>query len=183
VPTQRPSHVYYYEVGAGRWVGSFRFKVTSWHNVRRARIGAKNSLLVAAMSFTQRVFGPSRLTSVVVPRPDEGESGVVDNVVRLTTLGVPLYDLRESYVLATDGVAVHVVAHEHFGPIPWILSRTFEYPAEIAADGLASTYYMPLLGSQWTARYDVGPDRVTLAGTLQCMWAEAHEQARKELTP
>ena len=133
-----PSHIYYFEVGAGRWAGTFKFRVTGWRQMLRARIGVKNVLLVAAMQATQTITGPSRLTSVVVPHPDEGERGVVDNAVQLTRFGVQLYYLHERYVLASDGQGVRVVAQEHFGPVPRILSRSFEYPAQIRSDGLGS---------------------------------------------
>ena len=176
---QLPSHIYYFEVGAGGWAGTFRFRVTGWREMLRARIGFKNLLLVAAMQATQTVTGESRLTSVVVPHPDEGESGVVDNAVRLSRFRIPLYDLHERYILSPDGQGVRVVAREHFGPIPRILSRSFEYPAQIRSDGLGSTYHMPLLGSPWTATYQVGTDRRSLAGELRCTWAEAHEQASR----
>jgi hypothetical protein len=176
---QQPSHLYYFEVGAGSWAGTFTFKVTSWSQLCRARIGIKNILLVAAMGATQKVAGPSRLTSVVVPHPDEGECGVVDNAVRLTSFLVTLYDLHERYILDIDGQRVKVIAREQFGPIPGIVSRTFQYPAEIRSDGLGSTYHMPLLGSPWVATYEVGADRKSLAGTLRCIWAEAHERATK----
>ena len=176
---QLPSHIYYFEVGAGGWAGTFRFKVTGWREMLRARIGFKNLLLVAAMQATQTVTGPSRLTSVVVPHPDEGERGVVDNAVRLARFRIPLYDLHERYILSSDGQGVRVVAREHFGPIPRVLSRSFEYPAQIRSDGLGSTYHMPLLGSPWTATYRVGTDRRSLAGELRCTWAEAHEQATR----
>ena len=96
-------------------------------------------LLVAAMAATQKVLGPSRLTSGVVPHPDEGVCGVVDNAVRLTSLRVTVYDLRERYVLHIDGQRVEVIAQEQFGPIPRILSRSFQYPAEIRSDGLGSS--------------------------------------------
>ena len=76
-----PSHVYYFEVGAGTWRGTFTFRVTSWRTARRASIGLKNLLLVFAMQATQRVAGPSRLLSVVAAHPDEGEFGVADNRV------------------------------------------------------------------------------------------------------
>ena len=156
VSAQLPSHIYYFQVGAGGWAGTFRFRVTGWREMLRARIGFKNLLLVAAMQATQTVTGESRLTSVVVPHPDEGERGVVDNAVRLSRFRIPLYDLHERYILSPDGQGVRVVAREHFGPIPLILSRGFEYPAQIRADGLGSTYHMPLLGSPWTAIYQVG---------------------------
>ncbi len=175
-----PSHVYYFDVGAGSWAGTFTFKVTSWREALGAGIGVKNLLLVAAMAATQRVVGGSNLTSVVVPHPDEGVFGVVDNDVRLTKFTVGLYSLQERYILAVDGRNVTVVAHEHFGPVPGILSRAFEYPAEIRDGGLGSIYHMPLLGSPWTATYEVGPDRRSLAGTLRCKWAEASERATRE---
>ena len=174
-----PSHIYYFEVGAGGWAGTFRFKVTGWREMLRAGIGVKNLLLVAAMQATQTVAGPSRLTSVVVPHPDEGECGVVDNAVRLSRFRIALYDLHERYVLSPDGREVRVIAQERFGPIPRILTRRFEYPAQIRSDGLGSTYQMPLLGSPWTATYQVGTDRRSLAGELRCSWAEAHEQASR----
>ena len=180
---QLPSHIYYFEVGAGRWAGTFNFRVTAWREMYRARIGVKNVLLVVALQATQSITGPSRLTSVVVPHPDEGERGVVDNAVRLTRFRVQLYDLHERYVLSSDGQGVHVVAREHFGPIPRILARSFEYPAQIRPDGLGSLYHMPLLGSPWTATYQVGTDRRSLAGTLRCSWAEAHEQATRNDAP
>ena len=47
-----PSHIYYFEVGAGGWAGTFRFRVTGWREMLRARIGFKNLLLVAAMQAT-----------------------------------------------------------------------------------------------------------------------------------
>jgi hypothetical protein len=175
-----PSHIYYFDVGAGSWVGTFDLKVTSWRRLLGARIGVKNTLLVAAMRTTQTLTGPSHLTSVVVPHPEEGPLGVVDNDVRLSRFGVELYSLQERYELDADGRSVWVVAHERFGPIPRTLSRAFAYPAEIRADGLGSTYHMPLLGSPWIATYEVGADRASLAGTLQCDWALAHEQARRQ---
>lgn len=176
---QLPSHTYYFDVGAGDWTGTFRFRVTGWRELLRARIGVTNLLLVGAMQATQSLTGPSRLTSVVVPHPDEGERGVVDNAVRLSRFRIRLYDLHERYILSGDGRGVKVVAREHFGPVPRILSRTFEYPAEIRPDGLGSTYHMPLLGSPWTATYQVGADRRSLSGELRCVWAEAHEQAAR----
>ena len=173
------SHVYYFDVGAGSWAGTFTFKVTSWRKALAAGIGVKNLLFDAAMAGTQRVVGGSHLTSVVVPHPDEGVFGVVDNDVRLTNFTFGLYSIQERY-LALDDRNVRVVAHEHFGPVPGILTRTFEYPAEIRGCGLGSIYHMPLLGSPWTATYEIGPDQRSLAGTSRCNWAEASERATRE---
>jgi hypothetical protein len=174
------SHVYYFDVGSGLWTGSFRFQVTSWRVMFRSRIGIKNALLVVLMHATQTLTGPSYLTSVVVLHRDEGPLGVVDNDVRLSRFGVQLYSLQERYELNEDGLRVRVVAHERFGPIPRILSRSFTYPAEIRSDGFGATYHMPLLGSPWTATYEVGADRRSLAGILRCNWAVAHENATRQ---
>ena len=117
MPRQPPSHTYDFDVGAGTWAGTFTFNVTSGRESGRASVGLKNLLLVAAMRLTQRIVGPSDLTSVVVPQPEHGELGVVDSTVRL--------------------------------------------------------------GSPWTATYQVGADRASLAGKPTCSWAEADEQATK----
>jgi hypothetical protein len=173
------SHFYYFSVGAGVWRGTFRFRVTSWRNLLRARVGLKNILLVGAMHATQLLTGASNLDSTIVPKPAEGTFGVAENTVVLAKFGITLYVLRERYVLDPDGVHVVVEAAERFGPMPGILTRSFTYPAEIRDGGMASTYYMPLLGSEWTATYRVQDSREALDGQLVCDWAVATERARK----
>ena len=173
------SHIYYYDVGDGVWQGTFGLHVTSWSGLARSGVGPLNMLLVVAMWVVQAVTGRSRLDSTVIPRPDVGELGVAENTVRLSKLGLTLYLLRERYVLHPDGLGVTVQAFERFGPVPGLFERRFVYPAEIRADGLASTYHMPLLGCPWTARYRVGADRLGLAGELVCSWARATEVARR----
>jgi len=179
MPAVLASHVYYFDVGAGVWRGAFTFQVTSWRRLIRGRIGLKHQLLGVAMHVAQRVGGASRLESTIVPRPDEGAFGVAENAVKISKLGVPLYLLWERYVLAGDGVQVTVEATERFGPLPRILTRSFVYPAEIRDGGMASTYYMPLLGSEWTATYQVASDRRSLAGELVSDWAIASERAQR----
>ncbi|MET9435810.1 hypothetical protein [Streptomyces sp. NPDC006551] len=175
-----PSHIYYFDVGAGDWLGKFTFRVTSWRRLREARgIGLRNWALIIAMALTQRLTGASRLESRIVASPSAGVFGVADNVVRISRFGVTLYLLKERYLLAEDGLGVTVEAHERFSPVPGILTRRFTYPAEIHPSGLQSTYHMPLLGSPWTATYHVGADRQTLAGELVCDWAKATESARR----
>ncbi|ARZ71783.1 hypothetical protein M1P56_13065 [Streptomyces sp. HU2014] len=177
---EAPSHVYYFAVGTGVWRGTFTFRVTSWRRFLGARgLGGLNRLLVVAMCGTRLVTGASRLDSTIVARPDAGDFGEADNTVRLSAFGVPLYLLRERYVLDPDGTRVTVHAHERFGPLPRVMTRTFAYPAEIREAGMASTYHMPLLGTAWTATYHVGADRRSLAGELVCDWARATERARR----
>ena len=172
------SHVYYFDIGAGVWRGAFTFHITSWRRLTQSRIGIKNQILAMAMHITQRSIGASRLDSTIVPKPEEGAFGVAENAVKISKLGVPLYVLRERYLLDGDGVRVTVDARERFGPLPYLLTRTFTYSAEIRDGGMGSTYHMPLLGSRWTATYQVGPDRGTLEGELKCDWARATERAR-----
>ncbi|MBM7808046.1 hypothetical protein JOD57_003883 [Geodermatophilus bullaregiensis] len=176
-PTGAPSHVYYFEIGAGTWRGTFSFRVTDWRGLLRSGIGVRNLVLVAAMALTQRLTGRARLRSVIMPRPEEGPFGTALNRVRLSRLGITLYDLDERYELAPDGTGVSVHAAERFGPIPRILTRSFTYPALIRNGGMSSTYYMPLLGAPWTATYDVSADRRALSGTLTSAWAIATEDA------
>lgn len=174
-----PSHIYYFDVGAGSWQGEFTFRVTSWRRFRSARTGLRNRALVVAMALTQRLTGASRLDSTIVASPSAGAFGVADNVVRVSKFGVTLYLLKERYLLDPDGRGVTVEANEQFSPVPGILTRRFTYPAEIQPSGMGSTYHMPLLGSPWTATYQVGTDRQSLAGELVCDWAKATENARR----
>jgi hypothetical protein len=176
-PTSAPSHVYYFEIGAGTWRGTFTFRVTDWRRLLRGGIGVRNLVLVAAMAFTQRLTGRARLRSTIVPRPEEGRFGTALNRVRLSRFGITLYDLDERYELDPDGTGVWVHAAERFGPIPKVLTRSFTYPAQIRSGGMASIYYMPLLGTPWTATYEVSADRRTLSGTLTSAWAIATEDA------
>jgi hypothetical protein len=172
-----PSHVYYFSIGAGAWRGAFTFRVTSLPTLLASRIGLVNCSLAVVMDLVQRSTGQSRIDSTIVAKPDEGAFGVAENVVRISKFGLTLYLLRERYVLDPDGTGVTVEAAERFGPVSRLLSRTFTYPAKIYDGGMASTYYMPLLGSQWTATYRVAASRQQLSGALSCPWAEATETA------
>jgi hypothetical protein len=177
--TKAPSHTYYFDIGAGVWLGRFTFDVTSWQRLMRSDIGKVNQLLVVMMHTVQLLTGAAKLDSTVVAKPDEGDFGQADNVVKLSKFGVTLYLLKETYVLDRDGSAVTVHAAERFGPVPRILSRSFTYPAEIRDEGMASTYHMPLLGAPWTATYQVAADRRHLSGELVCEWARATENASR----
>ncbi|MER5932554.1 hypothetical protein [Streptomyces sp. NPDC002054] len=175
-----PSHIYYFDVGAGTWHGEFTFRVTSWDRFRNtAGIGLLNRALVVAMALTQRLTGAARLESTIVANPSAGAFGVADNVVRISKFGVTLYLMKERYVLAPDGRGVTVEANEQYTPVPRILARKFTYPAEIRPSGMESVYHLPVLGSPWTATYQVAADRQSLMGELVCDWAKATETARR----
>ena len=171
--------MYYFEIGQGRWQGSFAFRITDRAGFRSARLGVKNRVLVYGLWFIHRLFRHTLIDSTIWASPDQGVAGVAGNTVRISKLGVTLYLLKETYTLAEDGSDVAVDAHERFGPIPFLLNHHKQHPAVIHAQGMSSTYYIPLLGTDWTADYAVHLDRRHIDGHLRCAWAEAQEIIHK----
>lgn len=172
------SQTYYFVIGKGRWQGSFSFRITSWRRFLGAKIGLKNHLLLLGLQ-TSQLLGKGRMTSILQAHPHEGPEGVAGNFVRISKLGVTLYLVKETYTLAADGSGVDVHAHERFGPVPFLLKNEKRYTAVIHAGGMSSTYYMPLLGSDWIAKYAVATDHEHLDGHLTCDYAEAEEVIHK----
>jgi hypothetical protein len=184
VATLTDSQRYYFEIGAGDWQGSFSFRITDRNRYRRAELSRTERFLVLGMELTHRLTGRSRIDSVVWARPEQGDEGVAGNTVRISRFGVTLYLLKETYTLSTNGADVAVHAHERFGPIPFLFKVEKRHPAIIHQDGMSSTYYIPLLGADWTANYTVHDDRQRIDGLLTCPWGEAIEAiARRERTP
>jgi hypothetical protein len=173
------NQTYYFTVGQGVWRGHFSFRLIDREALRRDRIGLKNRLLARGMQLVQRLLGDSRLDSEIWASPDEGDFGVARNRVRISRFRITLYLLNEQYTLNSDGKGVVVNAQERFGPIPFLLRNRKEHPAEIHAEGLSSTYWMPLLGTDWTAEYTVAPSRHEIGGVLRCSWAECTESMAK----
>jgi len=177
--TVAASHVYYFDVGAGVWRGSFAFKVTSRSELGVARVGLKNRLLVEAMSVFSRLAGPATIDSTIWAEPKAEPFGRARNVVRLHRFGVTLYLLKEEYRLDPNGRDVEVHARERFGPIPFVFRNEKVHPAVIEDRGRRSTYFMPLLGDDWTAKYVVREDGRHIDGRLVSRWAEAIESMDK----
>ncbi|MEU5216645.1 hypothetical protein AB0G79_10655 [Streptomyces sp. NPDC020807] len=173
-----PNHVYYFDIGTGLWRGTASFRVTDWRRFLRSRIGLVNKLLVVSMHTVEAVTGVPRQSSTIVARPEVGEFGRADNVVRISKFGVTLYLLKEQYVLHKDGVGVTIHGNEQLGPVPHLLTRRFTYTAQIRDGGMAATYQMPLLGADWTADYQVSEDRKHLVAELLCDWGRATEDTR-----
>jgi hypothetical protein len=173
------NQTYYFAIGQGVWRGHFSFRLTDRKALKRDRIGLKHRLLARGMSLVQGLLGDSRLDSEIVASPEEGDFGVARNVVRISRFRITLYLLKEQYTLDRDGTSVVVNARERFGPIPFLFRNRKEHPAEIHAGGLSSTYYMPLLGTAWTADYEVAPGEHEIAGVLRCPWAECTERMAK----
>jgi hypothetical protein len=172
------SQTYYFVIGKGTWRGAFSFRIASWFGFTKAKIGLKNHLLLLGMQASQ-MFGTSRIDSTLWARPEEGVAGVAGNTVRISKFGLTLYLLHETYTLAEDGSDVAVHAHERFGPLPFLFNNEKRHPAVIHAEGMSSTYYIPLLGAEWVANYTVAPDREHIDGHLTCPWAEARETIHK----
>ncbi|MEU9086575.1 hypothetical protein [Streptomyces sp. NPDC048357] len=181
--TTAPNHVYYFDIGTGTWHGKATFRVTSWRRLMRSRIGLMNKLLVTAMHVVELLTGAPRQESTIVAKPNEGEFGVADNVVRISKFGMTLYLLEEQYVLDGNGTGVVVNGNERLGPVPGLLTRTFTYSAEIRDEGMAATYSMPLLGALWTADYQVAADRQSLFAELLCDWGRATEETLRVSAP
>jgi hypothetical protein len=173
------SQVYYFEVGRGRWQGTFSFRITSDELYKKSSLTMKQRFLVRGMQATHRLTGDSRIDSDVWARPEEGAAGVAGNTVRISRFRITLYLLKETYALDENGTDVAVHAHERFGPIPFLFKVEKRHPAVIHADGMSSTYYIPLLGADWTANYTVHDDRKRIDGLLSCQWAEAREIIHK----
>jgi hypothetical protein len=169
------SQIYYFDVGRGTWTGMFTFRMTDWTKFWRDPIGVRPRVLTLAMTVFQALLGASRIDSVIVTAPGEGPFGVARNVVRIHKLGLTLYLLREQYTLDVNGTDVRVDAHERFGPLPFLFRHAKQHPARIGVGGMSSVYEMPLLGTPWTARYTVHPDRDHIDGHLTCAWAESVE--------
>jgi hypothetical protein len=178
-PPLLDSQTYYFDIGRGRWRGAFFFRITDRTALRNAPLTLKERLLAKAMSLANRLTGDSRIDSDVWARPQDGIAGVAGNTVRISRFGITLYLLRETYTLAADGTTIAVHCHERFGPIPFLLRNEKSHAAAIHADGMSSTYYIPLLGADWIADYTVHKDRMHIDGVLACDWARATETIRK----
>jgi hypothetical protein len=167
-----PNQIYYGTVGLGEWRGTFVFEIRSWNKLWKARIGFKNLVLVLALLFVQRLFGPARIRSEI-----RQESALLfNNVYRLRKLAITLCEFRDMYRLDENGTGVEVRTDLRYGPIPGILESRVDYVATISHGGLVSRYDgLVLLGSKWTGRYWVHPDHDRVCGVLTCAWAEAFE--------
>jgi hypothetical protein len=173
--TTKASHVYYFDVGQGRWTGRFDFRVTDWAKLRRAAVGAKNLFLIVSMHGLIRLLGKPRIDSEVTGDPDAFPAGVAHNDVRIARLGVTLYLLRERYDLDPNGTDVSVETHERFGPVPFLFNVTKHCTARIKPGGAGAVYQIPLLGDDWVADYSVRPDRDHIDARLACAWSTAEE--------
>ena len=169
------NEIYYFEIGKGEWTGTFWFGITDWSQFWKARISLKNRFLTLAMTLVIKVFGRAVFHSRIAVFPDLGAAGIASNSIRLSRFGITLFISNEDYALDPDGSSVAVKAKERFGPIPFLFREYVEYPATIHEGGMSSTYYLPLLDSQWIAKYTVRSDRNHLDGALECGWGRAEE--------
>jgi hypothetical protein len=169
------SQTYYFAVGEGRWRGTFDFTITDRDGFKAAPLSFKNRLMLKGMVR----MTPGRIDSDLSGERDMGVAGFMSNTVRISKFGLTLYLLRENYTLDSNGSDVMVQCRERFGPIPFLFRNTKHHPAEIHQDGMSSTYWIPLIGADWVARYTVSEDRTHIDGHLTCPFAEARETIDK----
>jgi hypothetical protein len=169
------NYIYYFQVGVGHWTGTFDFALTDRTAFAAAELGMTNRLLAISMHCLIRLFGKAAIQSHITGQPNEGVAGVARNLVIIRKFGITLYRLQEHYILQPNGRDVWVKSQERFGPIPFLLNNRKQHPAEILDHGMASVYYIPLLGAQWIGRYTVRQDCNHIESTLTCPWAVAHE--------
>jgi hypothetical protein len=136
-------------------------------------------MLVVGMALFSRLAGTARISSEIVGHLDQRKAGVAYNRFRLHRFGLTLYRLDESYTLVRTGetsklLRANVLARCRLG-----FRNSKRHPAVIHPGGLGSTYYMPLLGADWTANYSIRQDRRHIDGRLTCLWAEAEETMDK----
>ncbi len=177
--TRLPNQIYYFEIGAGRWIGTFEFKITDGSAFKRAPVRGVFRLLGHLLEWVQRLVGPAKILSEIYPHPDEGESGVSRSRVWIRKFGVTLYAMSGIYVLGPNGCDVEITLRERFGPIPWPFWRTKHATAKITPDGMGSAYTMTLLQDQWAGRYTVWPSRMIVRAVYTSTWGWARETIRK----
>jgi hypothetical protein len=176
---RQANYIYYFVVGLGDWKGIFEFRLTSWSRFRAQSVGWKNRFLALSLIVIFKLIGSAPITSHLEGDPHAGQAGVVANRVRISKLGMTLYLLNEHYYLDPDGRLIHVEARERFGPIPFLFNHRKEHPAEATENGRCAVYYIPLLGSEWTATYHVSDDRRHIYSTMVGDWGEGHEIIHK----
>ena len=175
------NEIYYFEIGKGEWTGEFWFEVTDWSNFWKTRISFSRRFLTLAMALAIKLFKKAYIHSRITAFPEQGAAGIASNSYRLYRLGITLFISEEDYILDADGSSVIVKAHERFGPIPFLFREYVEYPATIHAGGMSSTYHLPMLDSQWLAKYQVRPDRNQVTGVLECDWGRAEEIMNRQV--
>jgi hypothetical protein len=169
------NQVYYLEVGQGDWRGRFTFRVVDWQAFMRDDLGLVDRFLSLWLIGTTSVLGWSTITSTLRQLESAARGIRVGNHVRIHRFGVTLYLLSETYTLGDDGSSVEVDAFERFGPVPFLFGNHKQHTADVSDGGMRAVYTLPLLGTLWTAVYEVQPDRRHINSTLSCDWAEAHE--------
>jgi hypothetical protein len=173
------NQVYYLDVGQGDWQGRFTFRVIDWQAYRRVHMGPVDRFLSLWLIGATSLLGASTITSTLRQVESAAPGIRVGNHVRIHRFGITLYLLHETYTLGDDGSSVAVDAFERFGPVPFLFQNHKQHTAEVSDGGMRAVYTLPLLGSEWTATYEVQPDRRHIDSTLSCAWAEAHEIIHK----
>ena len=79
---KRDNHIYYFEIGKGKWQGHFSFVMRDWSAFWKDSIEVKNRFLVFSMLIFPKILGQPKITSKVRTYPKRGSFGVAVNRVR-----------------------------------------------------------------------------------------------------
>jgi hypothetical protein len=176
----KDNEIYYFEVGRGQWHGKYSFAINSWKGFRKGGMPLKYKVLVIMMNLVNKIFGSSKIKSVITATPEMQQAGIANNDYRVTKFGITLFYSNENYILNTNGTDVVVKPQERFGPIPFLFRERDEYTAKIHTAGMSSTYYIKLLGDNWTGNYTVREDKKYVKGVLDNGWATVVEILDKQ---
>ena len=174
------SHVYYFDIGEGRWAGSFGFSIEDRAKFRTARLAPWDRVLAHALGVVQRLPGEAEMRAEILCDPEEGEAGVARVEVSVKRFGLEIYQLRGHYGLRANGADVAIEIEERFGPVgmPW---RTKRATAKITEAGLRATYTMPILGEDFVGVYDLDADRTFLDAKYHSAWGLSSETMRRQV--
>ena len=147
------NEVYYYEIGEGRWSGTFHFRITDWSRFSAAELGPRDRLLAVMLDFVERLPGRAKMRGEILCDPVEGD-GVARVEVSVLRFGLEIYRLRGHYALDGNGRDVDIHIQHRYGPagMPWFQKRA---SAEIVDGGRTGTYHMRLVGQPFVGVYRV----------------------------
>ncbi len=176
----KDNQIYYFEVGKGQWNGRYSFAIKDWKGFRKSKMVFKYKCLVIMINLINKIFGHSKIKSMITATSAMEKTGVANNDYRVSKFGITLFYSNEDYILNINGTDVIVKPKERFGPIPFLFKEDDEYTAKIHSFGMSSTYFIKLLGDNWIGNYTVAKDKKHVKGILNNGWAIVEEVMHKK---
>ncbi len=175
------SHVYYRELGEGRWRGEFDFRITDFKRFFSQKLSPTDRFLGVLLHTVQRLPGEARMFGEIRMDPDEGEAGVARVEVFVERFGFEIYWLSGHYALSPNGRDVDINILERFGPRGSPIERYKPARGEIKNDGWIGTYFMPILGENWEGLYTLDASRRELDAEYTCPWGVSREAMHRRV--